>query len=141
MLTADRSTIDQTDATAVATTILERLERAWNRGDGPGFGAEFAGESDFVDIRGGHHRGDGAIGRGHQALFETIYADSTVSLRLDMARVVAPGCLVAVVSAALDAPHAPPMPSDRSRMTLVIAKQPGRWAVSAFQNTLVTEAG
>lgn len=141
MLTADTSTIDRTDATAVATTIIEQLERAWNRGDGAAYGALFAGESDFVDIRGGHHRGDGEIGRGHQALFETIYADSTVSFRLDMARAVAPGCLVAVASAALDAPHAPPMPSHRSRMTLVIAEQSGRWAVTAFQNTLITEGG
>lgn len=141
MLTADRSTTTPTDATAVAATILEQLEGAWNGGDGAAYGALFTDESDFVDIRGGHHRGAAVIGQGHQALFDSIYADSTVSLRLDVARAVAPGCLVAVASAALDAPHAPPMPSHRSRMTLVIAEQSGRWAVTAFQNTLVLEAG
>jgi len=70
--------------TALATTVLEKLEQAWNAADGAAFGALFAEESDFVNVRGEHHRGSAQIGRGHQGIFDTIYAGSTVRYRLDL---------------------------------------------------------
>jgi uncharacterized protein (TIGR02246 family) len=128
------------DPAAIAATLLQQAERAWNNGDGPAFGAVFADESDFVDIRGGHHRGDGAlIGRGHQAIFDSIYADSTISYRLEVARLLAPGCVVAVAISTLDAPGGPLRGVNHSRMTVVIAEEDGRWCITAFQNTLVVE--
>ena len=51
--------------TALAATFLEKLEQAWNAADGAAFGALFADESDFVNVRGERRRGS-AIGRGHQ---------------------------------------------------------------------------
>jgi len=41
------------------------------------------------------HRGAVAVGRGHEAIFSTIYAGSTVDLQVEMARSVAPGVVVA----------------------------------------------
>ena len=125
------------EAAAVAAPILERLERAWNTGDGMGFAGPFADETDFVDIRGGHHRGAVAVGRGHEALFSTIYAGSTVDLRLEMARTVAPGCIVALVCSTLHAPAGPMRGVNQARMTMVITDQGDRWAITAFHNTLV----
>ena len=46
-------------------------------------------ESDFVNVRGEHHRGATAIARGHQGIFDTIYAGSTVRYRLELARELA----------------------------------------------------
>jgi uncharacterized protein (TIGR02246 family) len=66
------------DPATVANTILERAERAWNAADGAAFGALFAEESDFVNVRGEHHRGRDVIARGHQGIFHSIYAGSTV---------------------------------------------------------------
>ena len=74
---------------------------------------------------------------GHQAIFDTIYAGSTVAYRLDVARVVAPGCIVAVATSTLDAPSGPLEGTNHSRMTAVVTEQDDRWAVTAFQNTLV----
>ena len=81
------------EPTTVATTLFEQLERAWNDADGQAFGAEFAEESEFVNIRGEHHRGTQAIAHGHQGIFDTIYAGSTVELRVEIAREIAPGRL------------------------------------------------
>jgi uncharacterized protein (TIGR02246 family) len=122
-----------------AVAIVEQLEAAWNAGDGMAFGAVFADESDFVDIRGGHHRGGAQIGRGHQALFDSIYSGSTVRMRLDIARPLAAGFILAVATSTLDAPHGPLQGVNRSRMTMVIAEQDGRWAITAFHNTLIVE--
>jgi uncharacterized protein (TIGR02246 family) len=128
------------DPAALAATAFEQAERAWNRGDGAAFGALFADDTDFVDIRGGHHRGDGGlIGRGHQALFDSIYAGSIVRFHLDTARLLAPGIVVAVATSTLEAPTGPLRGVNHSRMTAVIADQGGRWAITVFHNTLVTE--
>jgi uncharacterized protein (TIGR02246 family) len=131
----------QTTATsteAIATTILEQLEQAWNAGDGAAFGAPFADESDFVNVRGEHHRGADNIAHGHQAIFDSIYAGSTVRFRLDMARPVA-GTILAVATSTLDAPSGPLQGIHNARFTMVIAEQGDDWRVTAFHNTLVAE--
>lgn len=125
---------------SIAATAFDQLERAWNQSDGAAFGALFADDTDFVDIRGGHHRGDGGlIGHGHQALFDSIYAGSVVRYQLETARLLAPGIVVAVATSTLDAPTGPLQGVNHSRMTAVIADQGDRWAITAFHNTLVIE--
>jgi uncharacterized protein (TIGR02246 family) len=138
MTTATEQPAVTTNPAALASTAVERLEQAWNEGDGAAFGALFADESDFVDIRGGHHRGDGThIGRAHQELFDGIYAGSTVAFRLDVARLLAPGCILALATSTLDAPHGPLQGVNQSRMTMALAQEGGEWRIFAFHNTLI----
>jgi uncharacterized protein (TIGR02246 family) len=127
----------QTDPTTIATGWLDRIEDAWNRADGPGFGEAFAEESDFVDIRGDHHRGSATIAHGHQAIFDTVYAGSTVHYDLDVARAVGPESVLAVATSTLEAPTGPLQGTNHSRLTAVITRQGDRWLASAFQNTLI----
>ena len=131
-------TTTSADPTTIATTILQQLERAWNDSDGAAFGAPFADESDFVDIRGGHHRSKAEIAHGHQAIFDSIYAGSTVRFRLDVARPVA-GAILAVATSTLDAPSGPLQGIHPARFTMVIAEQGDDWAITAFHNTLIAE--
>jgi uncharacterized protein (TIGR02246 family) len=125
------------DATSIANEQFERMRQAWNRADGRAFGAAFADDSDFVDIRGEHHHGGAAIGHGHQAIFDSIYAGSTVCFQVEVARPIAPGCILSVASATLDAPTGPLQGINQSTITAVITDQGGRWVVTGFQNTLV----
>jgi uncharacterized protein (TIGR02246 family) len=125
--------------TALAASFVERLEQAWNIADGAAFGAQFADESDFVNVRGEHHRGATAIARGHQGIFDTIYADSTVRYRLELARELAPGVIMAVASATLDVPGGPLKGIHNSRFTMLIVEQGDYWRIAAFHNTLVAE--
>ena len=125
------------DAVAVVEPIVEHLQQAWNSGDGMGFAGPFAEDADFVEIRGGHHRGAVAVGRGHEAIFSTIYAGSTVDLQLEMARTVAPGCVVALVHSTMTAPTGPMRGVNQARMTMVIVEEDERWAITQFHNTLV----
>jgi uncharacterized protein (TIGR02246 family) len=126
------------DAVAVAGPILEQLELAWNAGDGVGFAGPFAEDADFVEIRGGHHHGAVAVGRGHEAIFSTIYAGSTVDLDLEKARTVGPGVVVALAHSTMTAPTGPMRGVNRARMTMVIVEEDERWAIKSFHNTLVT---
>jgi uncharacterized protein (TIGR02246 family) len=134
--------IDQTtNPLTIAATMFELMEQAWNQADGAAFGALFDDDTDFVNIHGAHLRGDGAfIGRGHQVLFEGTYAGSKVRYRVDVAREVSPGCVVAVVAATLDAPSGPLQGINEARITVAITEREGRWSIAAFQNTLVTWA-
>lgn len=125
------------DAVAVVEPIVEHLQQAWNAGDGMGFAGPFAEDADFVEIRGGHHRGAVAVGRGHEAIFSTIYAGSTVDLQVEMARSVAPGVVVALVHSTMTAPTGPMAGVNQARMTMVIVEEDDRWAITQFHNTLV----
>ncbi|HEX8318871.1 SgcJ/EcaC family oxidoreductase [Longimicrobium sp.] len=130
-----------TDPTAIATELFAQLETAWNAADGAAFGKPFADVTDFVDVRGAHHHGDGvAIGGGHQHIFDTIYKGSTVRYQVTSARQVVPGCFVATVSATLDAPSGPLPGTNQSRITAVVVREGDRWAITAFHNTLVLQA-
>jgi len=88
-----------------AETFFTAIESAWNAADGERYGAQFADVTDFVNIRGEHHHGDGSyIGAAHQGIFDTIYKGSTVRYDVDEAREVAPGVVVAQATSTLDAP-------------------------------------
>jgi uncharacterized protein (TIGR02246 family) len=139
-LPAKRALDDMTiDAKVIAAGVFEQAEQAWNEADGAAFGALFADESDFVNIRGEHHRGADVIARGHQAIFDTIYAGSTVRYRVESARLLEPGHILAVAGATLEVPAGPMRGVNHSRLTAVLARQDGRWAVTAFHNTLIAE--
>lgn len=127
-----------TDPTTLATATFAALERAWNAADGQGYGAPFADEADFVNVRGEHHRGGSDyIGRAHQGIFDSIYAGSTVRYEVDVARSLAPGVVLAVARATLDAPSGPLQGVSHARLTVVLTEQDGRSVISAFHNTLV----
>lgn len=125
------------DPTTIAANRVEQMERAWNQADGAAFAEVFTSDTDFVDVRGGHHRGVEEVAQGHQALFDSIYAGSTVTYQLETAREVAPGCIVAVVAATLDVPSGPMQGVNRARFTAAMIERDSCWSVAAFQNTLL----
>ncbi len=134
--------VSPSDISSIATAAFADLEQAWNAADGAAFGARFADETDFVNVRAEHHRGDGAyIGRAHQGIFDSIYAGSRVHYRVDSARPIAPGVVVAVASSELDAPAGPLQGVNHSKVTAVLTERDGRWSITAFHNTLVPKHG
>ena len=121
-----------------AKAFFAAVESAWNAADGERYGAQFADVTDFVNIRGEHHHGNGSyIGAAHQGIFDTIYRDSTVRYELDEARFVAPGVVLAHATSTLDAPSGPLLGTHNSKMTVVLVEEKGRWQATAFHNTLV----
>ena len=125
-----------TDLATATTAIAERLGRAWNAGDGHAFGALFADDADFVDIRGDHHAGRPAIAHGHEAILGSIYAGSTVTYEVEDVRPIGSSTAVAVLGATLDAPTGPLAGTNRSRITAVLEAAGDGWVIAAFHNTL-----
>ena len=134
--------LGESDAAVVAAgLVFGRLEQAWNQADGEAFGRPFTADADFVDIRGDHHRGRPAIAAGHQAIFDTVYAGSSVRFDVEGARTVAPGVVVAVIGSTMTAPTGPLQGTNHARMTAVLVEDVDGWAVAAFQNTLRAPQG
>jgi uncharacterized protein (TIGR02246 family) len=127
------------DVHAIAETIMQRLERAWNSADGAAFGELFSSDADFVAIRGDLHSGQRAIGEGHQQILDTIYAESTIRYQVVQARELDGGVIVAHVRGTLHAPSGPLAGDHASTITVVLRKRADRYEVAAFHNTLVAD--
>jgi uncharacterized protein (TIGR02246 family) len=122
--------------TEIAETIVRRLEDAWNTGDGAAFGAPFAPDADFVAIRGDWHSGD-QIAAGHQQIFDTIYAGSTVDYEVLRARALTDDVVLAHVRGKLKAPTGPLAGESEALASVVIVRDGDDHRIAALHNTLV----
>jgi uncharacterized protein (TIGR02246 family) len=121
--------------------IVNQLEAAWNGMDGSAFAAPFAGDADFVTIRGEHFRGRSAIGAGHAAIFRTIYAGSTVRFTVESARLLRPDVGLLHVRSVLNAPSGPLAGEHSACFSMVLTKERGSWEIAGFHNTLEAAPG
>ncbi len=120
-----------------AETVVKRLESAWNAADGAAFAAAFADDADFVNVRGELHTGRPAIAAGHQAIFDTIYAGSTVRYRVRQARELDDGVILVHVDALLSVPAGPLAGEMPALASLVLIRDGDEHRVAAFHNTFV----
>ena len=124
------------DDRAGVENIVSRLEAAWNAMDGVAFGAPFAEDADFVNIRAEHFRGRPAIAAGHTAIFQTIYAGSTNRCTVETVRQVRPGVALAHVHAELNVPTGPLAGRHNACFSMLLTKEASGWEIASFHNTL-----
>ena len=125
------------DPKSAAEKIVKQLEDAWNAADGAAFAAPFAPDADFVNIRGDLHTGQEAIAAGHQGIFDTIYAGSTVRYNVRQARELTDGVILAHVDAVLNAPTGPLAGETKALASIVLVGNGDEQRVAAFHNTVV----
>lgn len=126
---------------AALESIVGQLEAAWNALDGSAFAAPFAGDADFVNIRGEHVRGRPAIAAGHAGIFRTIYAGSTNHYTVEVARLLRPEVALVHVHSRLDVPRGPLAGRHTALFSLLLTKEPGGWEIAALHNTLEAASG
>jgi uncharacterized protein (TIGR02246 family) len=125
-------------ATSVAHDLLSRLQRAWDEGDGAAFGAAYASDASFVNVRGEHVVGRAAIGAGHDGIFRSIYAGSTNRMRPVRVEELGDGVVLMVSLNSLDVPSGPLAGRHEAFSTSVVVRvDDGAWLVAATHNTLV----
>jgi uncharacterized protein (TIGR02246 family) len=127
------------DPKSIAENVIRKLEDAWNASDGAAFSAPFAPDADFVNIRGELHTGGEAIAAGHQQIFDTIYAGSTVRYALLQARELKERVILAHMGATLNVPEGPLAGEINALASLVLVGDgdDGEHRVAAFHNTVV----
>ncbi len=121
----------------MVSALVGELEAAWNAADGAGFARPFAEDADFVNIRGEHLRTREVIAKGHQAIFNTIYAGSVIRYQVIGVRAIAPAVLLAHVKGTLEAPAGPLAGEHNSLFTVVLVQRENAWSIAAFHNTLI----
>src|SRR5687767_6467005 len=117
------------DTERIVSDLVGELEKAWNAADGAAFARHFADDADFVNIRGEHFRTRDLIAKGHQAIFNTIYAGSVVGYRVTAVRAIAPGIILAHAKATLKAPAGPLAGEHRSLFSVVVVQRNNAWTI------------
>jgi uncharacterized protein (TIGR02246 family) len=130
---------DTTSITETATALAARLESAWNAGDGRAFAAPLADDADFVNVMGMHARGRDAIAAGHEHIFATIYAGSTVRYTVESARLLRPDVALVHLHARLSVPAGPMAGVHEARPSMVLVRDGGVWSVASFHNTFIRD--
>jgi uncharacterized protein (TIGR02246 family) len=118
-----------------AERLVGVLQGAWNAMDGDAFAAPFAEDADFVNVLGEHFRGRKAVGVGHVGIFRTIYAGSTVMMKLERVRLLRPDVALAHVHSNLDVPQGPLAGRHVARFSMVLTRGADGWEIAAFHNT------
>ena len=121
-----------------AENAVRLLEDAWNAADGEAFGAPFAENADFVNVRGELHTGRRAIAAGHQGIFDSIYAGSTVRYQVLRSRELGDGSILAHVDARLSVPGGPLAGDHQALASMLLIENGDGHAIASFHNTLVT---
>ena len=124
-------------ATEVGDRVLKQLEDAWNRGDGKAFGAPFAEDAEFVNIRGEHHSGRTPIAKGHQAIFDSIYKGSVNRYEAVLTKQIADDVVYVLAHSTLNSPTGPLAGEHEAYFSVVLSRRGGNWQIEAFHNTLV----
>jgi uncharacterized protein (TIGR02246 family) len=118
--------------------LLQDMGQAWARGDAAAYAALLTEDSDYVVFDGTWLRGRAANVDQHQRLFDTILRGSRLVGEVEKIAFLGPdAALVHSVGAVIWPWQREPSPKARSRQTLVVVRQGGRWLARAFHNTRV----
>ncbi len=123
--------------TSTAENVTTRLQDAWNAADGAAFAAPFASDADLVNVRGDMHSGRDAIAAGHQQIFDTIYAGSTLRYTVRQARELDDGVILVHIDALLSVPAGPLAGEIPALASLVLVRDGDEYRIAAFHNTAV----
>ncbi|MCU1234569.1 MAG: hypothetical protein JWP63_2536 [Candidatus Solibacter sp.] len=130
----------QTEELAIKD-LIHGMARAWNAGSGAAFAACCEEHADFVNIYGTHARGRQAIAEGHDHIFRTVYAGSTLHYSIVQMRFLNDDIAVVHLRAHLEIPQGPMAGEKNSVPSMVLRRTGAEWRVASFQNTLVGNPG
>lgn len=128
-----------TEDRAAVEAVAAGMARAWNAASGAGFAADFDEDADFVNIYGLHARGRQAIADGHNMIFRTVYAGSTLQCGVEQVRYLRADIALVHLRCRLSIPQGPMAGDMASAPSMVMQRTNGGWSIMAFQNTLVKD--
>ena len=128
------------DSAAVdaASPVLDRLNAAWDAGDGAAFAAQFTADADVINIFGEHFRGGPDLVRRMQFIFDGIFKGSRhVERNLEIARRLDEGTILVVTSSLIAVPQGPLAPETRNRQTFILMRAGAEWRIRHWHNTTI----
>ncbi len=120
--------------------LFQKLQEAWNQGDGRAYAASFTEDADYINVTGASLKGRQAIATVHQQLFETLFQGSQLEGFVKRLHFLSEDIALLHVHGRPRVPGQEiPAPEQYSIQTLVAIKQADRWRITAFQNTLIQQ--
>jgi uncharacterized protein (TIGR02246 family) len=128
------------EAYAIVSTVLDKLDAAWNDGNGYEFANNFSEDADVINIFGGHFQGRTSIAERMNTIFQTIFKGSKHKERnLEMARHLTDDIILAVSSATVTVTSGPTAPETKNRQTLILTRTGDSWQITHWHNTTIKE--
>ena len=138
--TAAAQTTRDGESREVAKAVLDRLDEAWNKGDGVAFAGQFTRDAELVNIFGGQYAGRDEITKRMQAIFSTMFKGSVLRSRtIESVTRLGDGVIVSVSSAVVDVPSGPQAPRMNNRQTAIMVREDGQWRIRHWHNTLIRD--
>lgn len=116
---------------------VKQMEEGWNSKSGALFAKPFAEDADYVVVNGMHIKGQKVIAEAHQRIFDTIYKNTSLSLKVEQFRLLRPDVALVHVRGRAETPQAEGVSKREVMITLVMTKTDGVWRIAAFQNTKI----
>ena len=121
--------------------VVQNMQDGWNKKDGRLFASSFAEEHDYVVINGMFlpklTRESNA--RQHQQLFDGVYKEVDLQLRVSQIRHLNPEIAVAHISGHSHPKGSPEEKRSEVIITAVVQKREGGWKIVAFHNSPVQQ--
>ena len=117
---------------------VKQMEAGWNTGSGALFAKPFAEDADYVVINGRHLKGQAAIQKAHQQIFDTIFKGTTLSLSIKQIRFLRSDVALVHVTGYRKASN-PADPVSNAIVSMVMTKDKQGWKIAAYQNTQVAD--
>jgi uncharacterized protein (TIGR02246 family) len=114
--------------------LLDKINRAWARGDATAYASFHTPDADLVDFRGTHARGREAIVKLLQPAFDGVLKNTRVEARIVAFRFLSPQVAVFHTEGKIV-----PTGAD-SIQTFVATRADQGWLIAAFQNTRLQSA-
>lgn len=120
--------------------LVAHLQDSWNRYDSNAFASVFAEDADFIHILGGHYVGRESVDKAHRTIWDTIYTGSKSKMEAHKIRSLGENAAIVFTQATLEFFQGGEKVVIKSRPTLIVHRNNGKWQIAAFQNTLQKEA-
>jgi uncharacterized protein (TIGR02246 family) len=119
--------------------MVQSIQDGWNRKDGKAFAAPFAEEHDYINIYGLYLPKATREGnaRAHQQLFDGVYKEVDLQLRVSKIRFLSPGIAVVHIQGHTHLKGKVEEKRQEIVITGVMQKGAEKWEIVAFQNTPV----
>jgi uncharacterized protein (TIGR02246 family) len=132
--TADQASIER---------LLASLEDAWVRGDAGAYAERFAIDGTFTNFLGMFFQGRDAFRDRHDAVFKTVFKGSALTLHIAALRFIRYDVAIADLDAEVRGLAAVPVGLAavdgivRSKLLMVLVREPADWWISAYHNVAV----
>ena len=136
MIADQKAELSRSDVDAIHR-VVAGLEKAWNNADGEDFGLWFKEDAEFVNVYGTYAQGRAQIAEGHNTIFNTVYAGSTLRTVPINVRPLSEEIAVVHLRSHLTVPRGPMTGEHESLPSMVLERDSGAWRIASFHNTFV----